>query len=127
MTAVGGSIESVSLNGRPFAATADAEANRKLGGFENEVSPNGDGTARMVKTRVAWALDGIVLTYDDSEGDQEFVQEIADGNGWVPIDVTLASGLTYSGTGTVSGEVQGSSQNASGSVTLSGPGKLAKQ
>ncbi len=45
MAAVGGSIESVTLDGRTFAVAADAEAQRKLGGFENEVQANGDGTA----------------------------------------------------------------------------------
>jgi hypothetical protein len=33
MTAVGGSIESVSLQGRTFAVAADAESQRKLGGW----------------------------------------------------------------------------------------------
>ena len=48
MPAVGGSIESVTLNGRPFPVAADAEAQRKLGGWENEVQANGDGfTARL--------------------------------------------------------------------------------
>ena len=61
MTAVGGSIESVTLDGRNFPATADAAAERKLGGFENESQANGDGTARLIKTRVPWSLDGLTL------------------------------------------------------------------
>ena len=51
MAAVGGSIQEVALSGRVFGVAADAEAQRKLGGLENEVMPNGDGmTARLVKT-----------------------------------------------------------------------------
>ena len=125
--AVGGSIESVSINGRTFPVASDAEANRKLGGFENEVQANGDGTARVVKTRVPWGLDGLQVEIDDDRGDQEFLQEIADGTGFVPCAITFASGITYSGRGIITGEVQGSSQNATTSISLMGPGELAKQ
>ena len=51
MAAVGGSIESVTLDGREYGVAADAEAQRKLGGWENEIQSNGDGTARMVLRR----------------------------------------------------------------------------
>lgn len=127
MAAVGGSIESISINGRNFPVASDAEANRKLGGFENEVQANGDGTARIVKTRVPWGIDGIQVEIDDDRGDQEFLQDIADGTAFVPCDMTLASGITYSGRGIITGEVQASSQNATASISLMGPGELAKQ
>lgn len=127
MTAVGGSIESVSIRGRLFSVAADAEANRKLGGFENEVQANGDGTARLVKTRMAWIVDGLTVVVDDVRADHEFLQEIADGNDFVPITLTLASGATWQGTGTVSGEIQFSTQNATAQIALSGPGKLTQQ
>ena len=127
MAAVGGSIERVSIRGRVFSVAADADANRKLGGFENEVQANGDGTARLVKTRMVWNLDGLTVVIDDVRADQEFLQEIADGNDFVAITVTLASGETYQGTGTLSGEIQMSTQNATAQIALSGPGKLTKQ
>lgn len=127
MTAVGGSIESVSIRGRLFAVAADAEANRKLGGFENEVQANGNGTARIVKTRVPWQLDNLTVEVSDDRADQEFLQEIADGNDFVPITVTLASGVTYQGSGTVTGEVQYSSQNATAQISLMGPDTMTQQ
>ena len=46
MTAVGGPVESVNIDGRYFAVAADADIGRELGGFTNENQPNGDGTAR---------------------------------------------------------------------------------
>jgi len=127
MAAVGGPIESVSIRGRLFPVAADADATRKLGGFENEVQPNGDGSARMVKSRIAWMVDGLSLAIDHDRADQEFLKEIADGKDWVPITVTYASGHTYQGKGTVSGEFGASSQNATAPVTLSGPGELTQQ
>lgn len=127
MAAIGGPIESVTLAGRSFAAAADAEAQRKLGGFENEVQPNGDGTARLIKSRVAWMLDGITVEIDDSRGDQEFVQDLQNRNEFFPVTVTFASGETYQGTGQVVAEVQTSNQNATASLSLGGPGVLSRQ
>lgn len=125
--ATGGSIESISLDGREFAVAADSDASRKLGGFENEISPNGDGTARLIKTRVTWALDGISVVVDDDRGDQEFLQGIADGTGFVPVGISLVSGVTYQGDGTITGEVQASSQNATAGISLGGPGEMTQQ
>jgi len=127
MPAVGGSIESVTLDGREFAVTADADATRKLGGFENEFSMNGNGTGRVIKTRVGWSLDGVVIETDDSRSDQEFVQELADRNTEWPVATTYASGITYQGSGILVGENGASSQSASQTVSLMGSGKLTPQ
>jgi hypothetical protein len=127
MAATGGSIESISLRGRIFAVAADAEANRKLGGFENEVQANGNGTARIIKTRVPLSIDGLTVTVDDTRGDQEFLQDLSNATDYFPISITYASGVTYSGTAILTGELAASSQNATASVSLMGPGELAKQ
>lgn len=127
MPAVGGSIESVTLDGREFPVAADAEAQRKLGGFENEVQAFGNGNARLIKTRVPLSIDGLVVENDDDRGDQEFLQELSDRNDFFPIAITYASGLTYQGSAQIVGETQASSQNATTAVSLMGPGKLTKQ
>lgn len=127
MPAVGGSIISVTIRGRIFPVASDAEANKKLGGFENEVQANGDGTARLVKTRVPWSIDGLQVEINDDRGDHEFLQEIADGLDYVSITMELTSGTVYEGTGTVTDEVQASSQSATATIKLGGPGTLAAQ
>jgi len=127
MTAIGGSIESVTLSGREFAVAADAEAQRKLGGWENEVQANGDGTARIIKTRVPFGLDGLTVAVDDSRGDHEFLQELANETDYWPMAITYASGETYQGSGIIVGEMQVSSQNATAALSLMGPGELTKQ
>lgn len=127
MVAIGGSIRSVSIAGRLFAVAADAESNRKLGGYENEVQANGNGSARLVKTNITWMLDGIAVSIDDSRGDLEFLQEVSDSLDFVPVAITYASGITYQGQGQLNGEFNASSQNATAPVTLMGTGKLTKQ
>ena len=127
MAAVGGSIESVTFDGRIFAVAADAESQRKLGGFENEVQANGDGTARLIKTRVPLSIDGLTIEIDDDRGDQEFLQELSNRNDFWPLVISYASGIDYQGTSQIVGETQVSSQNATAAVSLMGPGVLTKQ
>ena len=121
------SVESVTLDGRTFSVAADAEGQRKKGGFENENQANGDGSSRLIKTRVPWSLNGLTLTVDDDAGDQEFLQDLADRTGYFPVGVTYASGEVYQGTGQITDELQVSSQSTTAAVSLGGPGVLTKQ
>lgn len=127
MTSVGGSVQEVSIKGRSFAATADADTTRKLGGFENEVQPNGNATARLVKMRVAWNFGGLILDIDDARDDQGFLQDIADRNEFVDISITYASDVTYQGTGQIIGEIVFNSQNSTATLEVGGPGRAEQQ
>ena len=127
MSSTGGSIESVTLDGREFPVAADAESQRKLGGFENEVQANGNGTARLIKTRVPLSLDGLTVEIDDSRSDHEYLKSLQDKNDFFPVAITYASGVTYQGTAQLSGEIQVSSQAATASISLMGPGILTQQ
>lgn len=127
MAAVGGSIESITLASRNFAVAADAEAERKLGGFENEVQANGDGTARLVKTRVPLSISGLTVEIDDFRGDAEYIQSLANLPDFFPISITYASGVVYQGRAQLVDENTSSSQSATAEISLSGPGILTRQ
>ena len=127
MPAIGGSLESVTMDGREFPVAADAEAQRKIGGWENEILSNGDGTARLIKTRKPWGLDGLVVEIDDDRGDQEFLQDLADQNDFFAVGLTYASGAVWQGSGQIVDELQMSSQSSTATVSMMGGGKLTKQ
>ena len=127
MASVSGSVESISINGRLFPVAADADTQRKLGGFENELQPNGDGSAREIKTRVVWMFGGLQVAIDEDRGDQEFLQDVADTPGLVPMAVTYASGKVYQGTGTITDEIVFSNQSATATINAQGSGKLTQQ
>lgn len=124
---VGGSIESISIDGRLFAVAADADTQRKIGGFENAFESNGDGTGRQIKTRVGWSITGITVDIDDTRGDAEFLQDRADSKEFYAISATYASGAVLQGTGQIMGEVATSSKSTTASLDLMGPGKLTVQ
>lgn len=127
MATGGGSIEAASIRGRLFPVGADSDLGNKLGGFENELEPNGNGSVRQVKKRVAWMVDNVVLAIDDDKADHEFLQEIADSPDNVTINFTLASGVTYQGKGTIVGEIKRQTMNGTATVSFGGPGKLTQQ
>lgn len=124
---IGGSIESLTLQGRTFSVAADSDSNRKLGGFENEIQANGDGTARLVKTRVPFSITDINVVVDDAKGDHEFLQDLADGNQFFPITITYASGEIYTGEAQISGELVLASQATTATLSLMGTAKLVRQ
>lgn len=124
---IGGSIENVSIDNQLFAVAADADATMSLGGYSNEVQPNGDKTSRIIKTVIPWAITGLTLTVDDDAANQEFLQAIADGNSYVPCTIRMASQVTYQGTGTIVDNLERSTQSATVTVSLSGMGTLSQQ
>jgi hypothetical protein len=125
--ASGGSIEEVSIAGRSFAVPADNEAQIGIGGFNNEVQMNGNGTARLIKLRVPNKLDGLLVQCDHSNGDLEFLQERADSSDFFVFSCTLADGTVYQGVSQIVDEVLGSSQNVTAAVSIQGPQKLTRQ
>ena len=127
MAAVGGPIVELSLSGRAFSVAEDAESNRKIGGFENEVQMNGDGTGRLIKTLVPWGADGLTVKCDDGNGDHEFLQELADRNDFFSITVGYVSGAIWQGEGQIVGEIAYSSKNAVATIALQGTGTFTKQ
>ncbi len=124
---IGGSVESMEFDGRGFPVSADSDVKVKIGGFENESVANGDGTGRQKKMRILPSVSGAAIGIDDARGDQEFLQGLADSNGYFPFSVTYASGTTYQGSMQLEGGIEFSTQSTTIDVELVGTGKLTKQ
>jgi hypothetical protein len=88
---------------------------------------NGDGSARIIKTRVPLSLSDLTLVVDDSRGDHEYLQSLSDAVDYFPIAITYASGQVWQARAIITGEMQVSSQSATASVSLMGPGNLTRQ
>lgn len=124
---VGGPITELSLAGRDLSVAEDAESNRKIGGNENEVQMNGDGTARLIKTLVPWSADGLAINCADDDEVHEFLQGLADRNDFFPIVVGYASGAIWQGDGQIVGEIPYSSKNTTIPISLMGTGTFTQQ
>ena len=111
----GGDIRQLTIKGREFdVAGGDANVNVDLGGFSNEGSLNGNGTLSIIQRRKLAGFSDCPVKIDDSRQDMEFLQEIADAGEAVPVNMTLVSNKTYSGSLAVVGELQ----KATGDGTL---------
>lgn len=130
--AIGGSMKAVSIKGRDFPVAADADGERDLGGYTNEVQSNGNLTVRVIKLAKPWNMGGLALSTDDTRGDHEFLQGIADGkdageDGLYDCTFTGVDNITYQGRGTIVGDLKKSTKNATTEVALSGSDTLTKQ
>lgn len=123
---VGGSVEFITAAGRRFSVTADADTQRRLGGTNNEIEMNGDGTGRLIRTRVAASFAGLVVAIDDTRGDDEFLTQLKNSRELFDASVTYASGVTYAGRAQITGEYQYNSQAGTATFDLSGPGQFQR-
>lgn len=126
MGAVGGPPETVSIAGREFRCTADADVSRMFGGFTNEHQSNGDGSTRMIKTPVPWTLGGVSVEIDNDNNDQEYLEDVKDSQDEVDVVISYTDGSSYTGRGNIDGELSYSNNSAAATFDLKGPGKLKK-
>lgn len=127
MTAVGGPLQEVSISGRVFPVAADVEAERTLGGVENEVESNGDGGARLLKTVAPLMMENIPLVIDDDKADHEFLQGEANKNDFLTCTFTYVSGAIWQSLAQLTGELKANAKTAVMPVTFKGPGILTNQ
>ena len=130
----GGSVYEVYIAGRTFSVAASAETFRVLGGSENYVETNGDGSSRLLQRHVPWSIRGLVLSIDPNRGDHEYLQSVADGTmsgadgrGFYVVSVIYGAkrrdGQRYSfdAVGTIVDEIAFNSMDSTCTVNLAGP------
>jgi hypothetical protein len=127
MAAIGGSIEEITLDDRPFTLAADSEAARILGGYENEVLPNGNRTSRLIKKIKQGGFDGMRLSCDNDRGDQEYVQDLANAKRFFRMHLTGTDGTVYQGRCQITGDIQYDYQTATLTVNLMFDGVITQQ
>jgi len=124
---VHGSVRELQLAGRSFSVAGDADVTLDLGGYQNEVQPNGNLTARIVQTAKMWSMSGVAIAIDHSQNDLQFLQEKANAGVPVAITIILTGNVAYSGYGLPTDTIQMSTQNGTAPVGFGGEGVLIKQ
>ena len=116
-----GDIRQCKINSREFDVKAgDAAVGIVLGGFENDVAISGNGNLYVTQRRTAAKLDNLPLILDDTNQDLEFLAGIRDAATPVPVNMTLASGVTYAGTLVIKGEVKKNTGDGTCTIELNG-------
>lgn len=121
-----GPLESVNINRRRFPVDGEVTAAVALGGFTNEVKPNGaPGEFRLVKSRKVGRFNTIPIVIDNERGDMEFIQEVMDEKGFVPFSATEVDGTVWSGKGQIVEDPEKDTKE--GTMEISYMGSLRKQ
>lgn len=118
MSAVGGSVFSMTVNGRAFAVAADATVSIKLQKWTNEVAMNGDGSARVLKTLTAQTLESVVLSCNSAKDDLQYLTEANDSMEDISFTITLATGEVYGGKGQFVGDIKEDTSKATLEATV---------
>jgi hypothetical protein len=113
-----GTLKSISLNARSFSVPDDCDVNIDLGGYENEIKRNGDGSDRQVKTMKPGGISGVQVIGGDDV--LEYIHGIKQQNEFADVALELVGGRQYSGRVQISGQLQESSMNGVISFDLAG-------
>ena len=101
----GGDIRQLIIAGRELDPANDADVSIMRQGFDNENLPTGNGKLHVNQKRKLAGFDGMEVSSDDVGQDLEYLQDISNAGDPVPVTLTLASGVTYSGSLSVEGEI----------------------
>ena len=120
-----GAMRSLTINGRGFKVAHDGSGNKAMGGRNNEIAMNGDGSFRVIQTVMPGSFSDIQVETDDSRGDHEFLQELSNEGLPVPVVATYAANISYTGDLVVSGEIAKDENTGLISLSFQG-GELTK-
>jgi len=107
MSVRAGDIRQFTYAGREFEVKGgDANVNVDIGGFQNEAVPAGNGQVSITQRRKVAAITDLPILADDTRQDLEYLQEKQNEGSENPVTMTLASGIVYSGSLAITGEVK---------------------
>jgi hypothetical protein len=117
---VAGPFESHTLAGRRFVCDGEDAAQLQLNGKSNEVKPAGDGTNRVVQSRIAGTLEGTNLTFDPANGDDDYLQALRIGGKFFDYSGTTNDGIVWAGSVQITGDLKFDYKAGTVPITLSG-------
>lgn len=117
-----GDIRQFVVGGRELQVkSGDANINIRLGGFANEAQPGGSGSILLMQRRKLAGFSDCPVLIDSPQQDLEYLQGLADTGDLVPTNITLASGIVYSGQLVPVGDLDHASGDGTLSLEMRGP------
>lgn len=130
----GGDITDVTFNhptlgSFQFATKSGESYNLDPGGIRSEddsAGISGNGVMIDKKTRVRWSFDGPLMADFESNLEVDNFPKIAESAEQGTLTVTLITGVTWRGLGTLVGDIAFDTSTAQASIKFSGGGKMVK-
>ena len=117
---IGGPFTSHTLNGRRFVCDAEDTAQLQIQGRNNEVKPNGDGSNRVIQSRVPGSLEGTNIVFDLNNGDDDYLIELKNSGVFFDYSGTANDGTVWAGNVQITGELKFDYKEGTVPVTLMG-------
>ena len=116
----GGDIRQLTINGRELSVMAEATVNIDIGGFTNSGNLTGNGGLHINQVRKLAGFSDCSVSIDDEIDDLKYLQNLANEANVVPVTMTLASNITYSGQLAVFGELVKNTNEGSATLEMRG-------
>jgi len=121
MAITAGDIRQLTWFGRELNVKAeDANVVIDLGGFISEAGINGNGTIPVTQRRKKARVAEVQVSLNDAREDLEFLQEKQNSGETGPLNITLASGVVYSGSMVLTGSLSKSTGDGTATLTWEG-------
>jgi len=115
-----GAARDMTINGRVFKVAHDGPGSKDIGGRNNEIQMNGDGSSRTIQSVVPGSFTDVQVEIDDTRGDHEFLQNLSNEGLPVPVVMTYADNVSYTGDLVLTGEIRPDKSTGIASLSFMG-------
>jgi hypothetical protein len=117
---ISGPVESITIAGRRFPTDGEDAGKITLSGFKNEVKFNGDGSKRMIRSRVSGSIKDLNVQVTHQNKDLEYMRDKQSTSDFFDVSLTLTDGTTYAGSMQFVEEIEEDTQQGTISISLEG-------
>ncbi|MDR2516415.1 MAG: pectinacetylesterase family protein [Spirochaetaceae bacterium] len=117
---ISGPIESITIAGRRFPVNGDDAGNVILAGFKNEVKFNGDGSKRLIRSRVNGSIKNLNVQVTHENRDLEFMRDQQSKADFFDISITYCDGTVYAGSMQFVDDITEDTQQGTAGISLEG-------
>ena len=118
-------FQSDTAGNRTFPIKSDEDITFDKGGYRNEFQINGNQTGHDKKNAVPWMLEGVQLEISVEDGDLEYLENFAKGQGGV-ITWQHVDNWVYKGNGNFQGDMKYNANTGYMPVNIAGRGTAEK-
>jgi hypothetical protein len=120
MSNISGPIESITISGRRFPTDGEDSGKVKLGGFNNDVKFNGDGSTRMVRSRAHGSIKDLNVQITHGNKDLEFLTDKKSTSDFFDVSLTYCDGTIYAGSMQFVDDIEEDTKEGTASISLEG-------
>lgn len=125
--ATGGSVREINLDGNVFTVAGDAEVELHIGGYVNDVEPNGDGSGRKIMNASVGAVKGAPVNLDLANGDFETLTDLNNRTDFIPATATTVDGTIWEADVSIVDELNANLMKATAEISIKASGPFRRQ